>query len=175
MIAIQTLLEQRSANTNDAIQLWESLPSVLPDFMLGRWQGFEIATGHPIDGLLAASGWYGKEFVSEEAVHPLLVRGLGKDRLYPLNPGLVPLSWPLPRVKILRTIVALLEPVYRTSTYKARLRMMEYRGKLTATMVYDEKPINDHFVMIDQNTVLGLMDWKGCARPYVFVLERETS
>jgi hypothetical protein len=171
---VQEILTSKRTSVDTAAKIFKELDPVDIDFMLGRWQGFEIATGHPIDGLLDASGWYGKDFVSLEEVHPLLVRGLGKNRLYPLNPGLVPLSWPLPRVKILRTLVGLLEPVYRTRKYRARLRMMQYKGKLTATMVYDQKPINDHFAMIDQNTVLGLMDWKGCDQPYVFVLERES-
>lgn len=53
--------------------------------------------------------------------------------------------------------------------------MIEYRGKDTATMVHNTKPINDHFVKIDDNTVLGIMDKKGDSKncPYAFVLMRD--
>lgn len=39
--------------------------------------------------------------------------------------------------------------------------MVEYRGIVSATMIYDHLPINNHFHMIDEGSVLGLMDFKG--------------
>ena len=51
--------------------------------------------------------------------------------------------------------------------------MMEYRGKVTATMVYDYLPINDSFRKIDENTVLGIMDYKIYPQPFFFILERK--
>ena len=43
----------------------------------------------------------------------------------------------------------------------ATLRMVEYRGVVTATMVYDRHPVFDHFRRVDDDTVLGVMDRKG--------------
>ena len=40
--------------------------------MFGRWRGRGLHTNHPLDGLLETFGWYGKEFVDAETVHPLL-------------------------------------------------------------------------------------------------------
>ncbi|CAJ1586868.1 DUF4334 domain-containing protein [[Mycobacterium] wendilense] len=54
-----------------------------------------------------------------------------------------------------------------------RLRMVEYRGVLSATMIYDALPINDHFRLIDDDTVLGVMDMRGLDRPLMFVLRRD--
>ena len=51
--------------------------------------------------------------------------------------------------------------------------MIEYRNKVTATMCYDEKPIMDHFAKIDEKRVMGIMDLKGVAEPYIFILERD--
>lgn len=51
--------------------------------------------------------------------------------------------------------------------------MTEYRGKSSATMVYNPLPINDVFRKVDENTVLGLMDMHGLERPFFFVLRRE--
>ena len=55
----------------------------------------------------------------------------------------------------------------------ARLRMVEYRNRVTATMCYDKKAILDHFAIIDENRVMGVMDLKGVPEPYVFILERD--
>ena len=51
--------------------------------------------------------------------------------------------------------------------------MMEYRGQVTATMMYDYLPIHDHFRKIDDNTVLGLMDFKPISQPFFFLLKRD--
>ena len=51
--------------------------------------------------------------------------------------------------------------------------MIEYREKVSTTMIYDNLPINDIFRKIDDNTVLGLMDFKGMPQPFFFVLNRD--
>ena len=56
----------------DALAMFDSLAPVELDFMLGRWKGEGMHTGHPMDGLLEAYNWYGKEFVDADTVHPLL-------------------------------------------------------------------------------------------------------
>jgi hypothetical protein len=38
----------------------------------------------------------------------------------------------------------------------ARLRMVEYRRVLTATMVYNDLPICDDFRKVDDDTVMGM-------------------
>jgi hypothetical protein len=52
--------------------------------------------------------------------------------------------------------------------------MTNYRGKVSATLIYDDLPINDAFRLVDTNTVLGVMDLKGMEQPFFFVLNRET-
>ncbi len=56
---------------------------------------------------------------------------------------------------------------------------MEFRGEVTATMVYDAMPVLDHFKIVDDDTVMGIMNGKleplfGTADPYYFWLERES-
>jgi hypothetical protein len=51
--------------------------------------------------------------------------------------------------------------------------MTEYRGVLSATMIYDQLPTNDIFRKLDDNTVLGLMDNKTIKDPFFFKLIRE--
>ena len=58
----------------EALVRFDALEGVQPASMIGRWQGMSLATGHPLDGLLEALGWYGKAFESLDRVHPLLFR-----------------------------------------------------------------------------------------------------
>jgi len=55
---------------------------------------------------------------------------------------------------------------------RARLRTLEFRGRYHAAMCYDQKPINDVFARIDDDTVMGWMDFKGADQPYFFKLFR---
>jgi len=173
-MTIKDLLEKRKTTVQEGLAIFDQLPPVTLDFMKGQWKGFEIATGHPIEGLLEASGWYGKLFENQEDVHPLLIYSLNKKSVFPINPALVPLGIPIPKVKALKVIITLFKPVLKTRKGKARMRMIEYRGKVTGTMAYDAKGIFDHFAKIDGNSMLGVMELKGSSQPYFFVLERDS-
>lgn len=170
------ILESGRGSIEAALELFDSLESVDVPFMMGRWRGSEISTGHPQDGVLAATRWYGKEFEDAETVHPLLHQtGNGKLFRVKPRPTLVYLSLRMPvlKSKPLRPLSLLITRLLKTNQSQARARMIEYRGKVSATMVYDFLPINDHFRMIDSNSVLGMMDFKGLAYPYPFVLQRD--
>lgn len=171
---IQDLLKARKATTEECLTLFDALPPVSLDFLLGQWKGFEIETGHRIEGLLEASGWYGKRFESPEDVHPLLMYTLNKKNVYSIDPRFIPLDIDFPKSRLLRFVLAALKPLLKTKRSKARMRMIDYRGKTTGTMAYDAKGIFDHFAKIDEETVLGVMDWKGSPAPYFFVLERDS-
>lgn len=51
--------------------------------------------------------------------------------------------------------------------------MITYRGKSSATLIYDHLPIHDVFRMVDDDTVFAVMDMKGMSRPFFFMLRRE--
>jgi hypothetical protein len=145
------------------------------DFMTGRWKGAEIQTGHPLDGWLQASGWFGKEFIDPETVHPLLFRGANGDILK-VAPTPQAMRWaqrfPFLRHPSWSTLLRFGTSLMHSEASQARLRMVEMRGRVSATMIYDHLPILDAFRRIDGRTVLGLMDEKGQPQPYVFLLER---
>ena len=69
---LDTTQENGGASTEEALKFFDELESVNLEFMIGRWQGYEFPTNQPVDGLLEVSGWYGKEFVDADQVHPLL-------------------------------------------------------------------------------------------------------
>jgi len=50
---------------------------------------------------------------------------------------------------------------------------MNMKGKVSATMIYDQLPINDVFRKLDDNTVIGVLDHKLEKEPFFFKLNRE--
>ena len=169
--------DQRKTSTEALLAIYDELEVATFDLMKGRWRGEEFDTGHFMEGTLQISGWYGKEFASMEEVHPLLYfRDQARTRLFALNPAFAsfhPFVLGLMRGKTAHLIVRLLRPIVQTKRYTARLRMLEHRGKVTATMVYDALPIMDSFRKVDEHTLLGIMDMRGMERPYFFVLRRD--
>jgi hypothetical protein len=163
-------------NFSDSETLFDRLDPIAVDFMFGEWRGREVSTGHNMDGSLALARWYGKSFIDEETVHPLVhMDGAGKK--FFADPGKMPMG---PRMKTPRYPQSILPALrwgmkayMQTTKSRARLRMTEYRGKISATMCYDQLPIHDVFRKLDDNNVLGFMDMKRMERPYVFTLTRE--
>ncbi|HWS35599.1 MAG TPA: DUF4334 domain-containing protein [Actinoplanes sp.] len=136
------------AGIDELDRIWDSLPAVRPEDILGTWRGSEFVTGHRFEGYLAKIGWHGKRFTSLTDVAPLVCRD---------DSG------------------ALFDDVERAGG-GAALYAVEFRGQITATMVYDGQPVLDHFKRVDERTLLGVMNGKGVlddGRHYYFLLERE--
>jgi uncharacterized protein DUF4334/GXWXG protein len=169
---------ERGATAEEALCFFDSLPPMAATGMIGSWRGGGLRTGHPLDGMLEVFGWRGKRFDGPEAVHPLIFGKPGA--LFSVNPSLAPLGLVLRYGRFIRypavaPIARLALGFLRTDKPKARLRMTEFRGVTTATMVYDSLPINDVFRSVDADTALGLMDRRGDEAPgyFYFVLRRE--
>jgi len=170
------LVARGQCSTEEAFDLFDSLPAVPTASMIGKWRGADFPTGHPMDGHLETISWYGKEFLDEERVHPLVCRD-ARGRFFNLDPKFlgVPmaLSSRVPSHPALKTVFAWTKGPITTRKPRARLRMVEYRGKSSATMIYDHLPIYDTFRRVDDDTVLGMMDLRGVEPPYFFVLRRD--
>jgi hypothetical protein len=130
---------------------WADLPPVTIEDMLGEWSGGEFVTGHRMNGRLEKARWFGKTFRSATNVQPLVcLDAAGK---------------PFANAELAKG--------------EASLWMEEFRGQVTATMVYDGQPTHDHFKRIDDNAVMGIMNGKGVldfqggtGRYFYFYLER---
>ncbi|MEM7593518.1 MAG: DUF4334 domain-containing protein [Cyanobacteria bacterium P01_A01_bin.83] len=171
---IQTILQQKNTTTEEALKLFDELDTVDLEFMIGKWRGSGFNTNHPLDGLLEIIGWYGKEFVNPDCVHPLLFAdGESTFKVDP-NPLITEmgLGVSIPKNPSLKPLYQGMSKLLKTEKSKARIRMMQYRDRLSATMIYDYLPINDIFRKLDDNTVFGLMDWKGMSQPFFFILKR---
>ncbi len=174
---LQDRADKNSMSMEEALALCDALPVVDIDTMPGRWRGTEISTHHPLDGLLETFGWYGKEFIDCDHVHPLLFWDR-HGQIFALDPKRLPwnlaLKVPIPRIKLFRQVLLAARFVLQTRETRARVRMVEYREKVSASMIYDNLPIYDTFRLIDHNTLLGVMDFKGIKQPFFFKLHRDT-
>jgi hypothetical protein len=172
-----TLTELEGGVTSaEALAVYDDLPAVGLEEMLGAWRGSGVPTGHPMDGLLEAYGWHGKRFDSPEAGHPLVFRG--PRGLYSANPALVPMGLvsrfgPRLRPPAVAAVGRRAIGLTRTRAPRSRLRMIEHRGVVTATMAYDALPICDHFRRLDDDAVLGVMDLRDMPQPFFFLLRRD--
>lgn len=122
--------------------LFDRLPGVDADFLMGEWKGGVFTYDHPMGRLLAKVSWYGKRFESVDAVEPFL-----------LNSESGP---PEPFDKV----------------GKARLRDVAFRGVLSTAMVYDQQPIVDHFRRVSPDVMLVVGEEKGKPADYFFHLTR---
>jgi hypothetical protein len=146
MDATQRLAELRAHDGPIAVaalfDLFDSLAAVDVAALFGDWRGGLLPTGHPGEVQLGKLRWVGKRFGDEDDVDPIISRGADGARV--ANPILG----------------------------AASLRVILYRGVATATMVYDNHPIFDHFRRVDDDTVIGVMERKGDRGPLFFFLER---
>jgi hypothetical protein len=78
----------------------------------------------------------------------------------------------LARSAPIRGEFALLRRALRARGRTARLVRVEFRGCLSAALVYDRQPIVDHFRRIDAIRMLGVMQARS-ASPYFFLLTAE--
>ena len=162
---LHDVIPDAPTTTEAASALFDSLDAVDPDFMFGTWHGAEMPTGHPIDGALAASGWWGKQFIDSENVHPLLFPEPGRQEPVADESG-----DGVQRARRPACCSATAEYVVLPADRCHQLRhpgrgsrrgcAPRYRGVDSATMVYDQLPINDVFHRISDDAVLGAMDLK---------------
>jgi hypothetical protein len=127
---------------DDLFVLFDSLDAIEPDAMVGDWEGGVFNTGHPGEQQLTVIHWAGKSFRGRNDVDPIVSKDGAGHR------------------KANHVLGA------------ACLRAVAYRGVVTATMVYDQYPIFDHFRRISKDRVLGVMDRKGEDEPLFFWLRK---
>jgi hypothetical protein len=167
------------APAEEALAVFDDLPAVLPADLTGRWRGSGLPTGSPLDGLLEAHGWYGKEFIDAETAHPLLFRD-ARGRPRPVDPAFAPVDLLRARPGLAHTLAArvgfrVVRPLRYTRRPSARVRAIEHRGVVTAALVYDALPVIDVFRRVTDDVLLGAMDLRGLEQPFFFLLHRDRS
>lgn len=167
MVSFGEALAAGKITPQEAFDIFDSLPLVKPSELIGLWKGVSFPIGDPMDQSLERSGWFGKEFIDENNVHPLVFNSTNGGRFAADPEKSMMLALVGQDVYIPDK-----QPEVETDQCKARLRVVEYRGVATASMVYNNLPIIDSFRKVDNNTVLGSMENPQMPAPYFFVLRR---
>lgn len=146
VVAEQQILDIIAANgecDNATLErVFNRLEPVDASFLKGAWKGGWFERGTENAGLMEQMRWYGKRFVSEEHVEPLLcTREDG-------------------------TVYSFEEMGLAT------IREVVFRDTASAAMVYDQLPIVDHFRRLTDDVMLGIMDKKGASEDFYFHLTR---
>ena len=81
---IQEISQGKKVDVQKMIEFYDQLDGVDCSFMYGRWKGFEVVTGHPMNGLLELASWYGKLFIDQETVYPLVISMRRKQHYFSL-------------------------------------------------------------------------------------------
>jgi hypothetical protein len=141
--------KERSGQIDDAEldDFWAGLEPATIDGMMGEWKGGEFVTGHKMNGQLEKAGWFGKTFTSARDVQPLVCLDADGNKFSNKELG----------------------------KGEASLWLEDFRGEVTATMVYDGQPVHDHFKTVDDDAVMGIMNGKrvlDAGRYFYFYLER---
>ncbi|NVB42591.1 DUF4334 domain-containing protein [Pseudenhygromyxa sp. WMMC2535] len=142
-IRLQTFIDAGGDQSPAALlEYYDTLDPIGLPFMFGAWEGGVLATGHEGERRMRLIRWVGKTFHSVDEVDPIISRNAQGGR--EVNPVLG----------------------------DACLRMIEFRGVVSATMVYDKHPLFDYFRKISEDLVMGVMDHKGQNPPLFFYLRR---
>jgi hypothetical protein len=127
-------LKERTDRISDAEldEFWATLAPATIDFMIGEWAGGEFDTGHRANGFMKRLNWFGKTFVSATDAKPLVCLDADGNKFSNTE----------------------------AMNGEASLWMEEFRGEIVASMVYDGRPVHDHFKVVDDNAVMGIMNGK---------------
>ncbi|KAL4905096.1 hypothetical protein BDW74DRAFT_178105 [Aspergillus multicolor] len=150
---LANILASKNITPLAATTLFNSLPPLAANELLGQWHGTCALTNHPGITALKAARWVGKNFHTTEDVHPII--SLDDSVTYGQHaPG---------EGRVVNEFMG-----------KARIREIKYNGVVSTAMVYNDKPIIDYFRRVDERTVMGVMDAAGAVEdhPLYFVLER---
>jgi hypothetical protein len=159
----------------EAYGWFDGLAPVRTDELRGLWRGQELFTGHPLEGLLSTCGWYGKCFDDDERVFPMVFER-HDGSTFCANPARMPLSARLNSLPkpLIRLLFGCARPFVTTRASGARLRAIEFRGVVSAGMVYDRIAVVDVFRRVDADTLLAIMDLKDdpSGKAFFFQLHR---
>jgi len=118
---------------DELLAFYDSLGPVRVDEVISKWEGHDINLGHECSDAMDQIRWWGKWYISADEAIPLVVFNEEGNQLSS-NRSLM--------------------------RGEASLKMIEFRGVVSTTMVYDSEPVFDHFRKVNDEIILGCMNGK---------------
>ena len=63
-------------------EVYNALPPVAPEALIGKWEGGSFNTGHPVHEQLTTTNWAGKDFHSVDQVDPIMINDSKGNRVH---------------------------------------------------------------------------------------------
>jgi len=111
--------------------VFDALEPVACEDILSRWRGGGFDTGHWLLPALGEMKWFGKWFVAPADVKPLICWAQGGNLVSS-----------------------------QAMNGEASLATIDFRGKVSAAIVYDGVPLIAHLRRVDDDTLLGMVTGK---------------
>lgn len=135
-------------DTKEIDLFFDTLEPVALEEMMGKWKGGQLRTGHPIITALEGIGWYGKTFSSQLDVQPLIC--VDTDGFFFSDT--------------------------ESMNGEASIWPLEFRGKVSISLIYDGVPTVAHFRKVSADILIGIRDGKAAldenGNYFYFFLER---
>ncbi len=125
------LNHQVSIEEQELSSFFDSLEPASCERILSRWRGGGFDTGHWLLPALVEMRWFGKWFVSPSDVKPLVCWNEAGELFSS-----------------------------QAMNGEASLAMIEYRGKVSAAVIYDGVPMCGHLRRVDDDILLGMVSGK---------------
>lgn len=169
------LYSNRTFGTDELYAYFDSLQPFDMANLRGKWEGVDLDTNHHLNLLLTYCDWYGKDFIDEQNVDGLIFREkLTSDRCFRVDPKLFPIGTRFfPNHYITRVVFTFISKFIQTQKSTAKLEMIEYRGKRSASVVYNDIKMVDYYRKIDSRTILGVIESKAYKDPFFYVLQKD--
>jgi hypothetical protein len=150
---LQFINTKSPATPEQLAPLWSALPPITVAKILGTYHGGLFPSSANGTAKADPINWYGKQFISETSVNPLLVNPPASVT------GAKDIVFPYPRADI------------------AQARNLEHEGVVSATVIYNKLPLMDYFRVVKDSEgeliLLGKSDLKGkLASPPFFWLKK---
>lgn len=129
----ELLKKESQPSDSKLMAFFDELPIVTVDEILSqKWKGGAFETGHWASKTMAEIKWFGKWYRTAFDALPMVCYN-EEGKLFSNQ---------------------------QIARGTASLWMIEFRGKVSATMVYDGVPIFDHLKKVDDTTIMGVMNGK---------------
>lgn len=161
---LATLHRAEAVTQRDLAAVFDTLGPVTMSMLAGSWRADPSYSETPGGALLIRGGWWGARFTDTESVDPLLFPDAAGRGVFAAD-----------LVKVLTLLSSGVEDIstrrrdVETTAPIGRVRMVEYRGLVSAALIYDQVPVLDYLRAVDQDTIVAAVEGRGMADQPAFV------
>ena len=168
-VTVDELIGTGAKTAEQIDALFTTLASVSIQTLQGIWRAVAIPGVSPQYQLMIEKGWYGMRLTDQNSVDSLLIANPEGTGIFAAD--LFKLAAALPANP---AHLSQIRSEIETDQPTGRLRLIDYRGTVSAAMIYDRQPVIDYFRTIDDTTVLCTVEARDITGNAYLILQRTT-